>query len=270
MAESKPQFANFREAFCAYYRVTPEQYARAVLRRSLPVSRRVLAWPILAFNRTFFATDLDIIRSLGAAYSEEQFALQLDELYAVNRLERNIRRGFLGIRASGSRLMNLWKTVAPYVAPRAAAPETTGNGGRSADDSRRTNGGAPVEYTRASPAILRRVGRPNGTEGAGAGGVAGEQAADAMYSSAVLLRRLKRACDDIALGVTPTEAVSKAGLENLAQLERLLEANSATNPSFQWMLGHLRQSEQLRVANEEVARLKVLLAEQAVELARGR
>ena len=92
MAESKPQFANFKDAFCAYYRVPAEKYGRAVLWRSLPFTRRILAVPILWFNQTFFATDLDIIRSLGPIQSSENFSLQLDELHAVNRLERNLRR----------------------------------------------------------------------------------------------------------------------------------------------------------------------------------
>jgi len=277
MSESKPQFANFREAFCAYYRVSPEKYSRAVLWRSLPVSRRPLAAPILAFNRTFFATDLDIIRSLGAMTSEEQFSLQLDELYAVNRLERNIRRGFLGIRASGTRLMSLWKTVAPYVAPTAVVPsgraDEVRGGATPAGDRRSPDGAVVPEYIRTSPAIMRRVGRPSGPatrEGEESRADVGWGAGDAIEGSAVVLRRLKRACDDISLGLSPAEAVTKAGLDDVQQLERLLAVNAAKNPSFGWMLGHLRLAEQLRQAEAELARHKLLVTEQAVELARWR
>lgn len=275
MAQSKPQFANFREAFCAYYRVAPEQYGRAALWRSLPFSRRLLAWPILAFNPHFFATDLDIIRSLGALTSEEQFSLQLDELHTVNRLERNIRRGVLGIRASGTRLMQLWRTVAPYVDP-TLPPGPTPD--RERDEGGTTPGAAsPGPYVRHSPAIVRRVGRnptaeasdPMGSPGAwGAqtpGGVG-----DAAASSSVLLRRLKRACDDICLGQPPAEAVARAGLDDVGQLRRLLEVNGASNPAFRWMLGQLQQGDRVAALESELAQVKRLLAEQAVELDRWR
>lgn len=281
MGENKAQFANFKDAFCAYYRIPPEKYARAVLWRALPFSRRLLALPILAFNSTFFATDLDIIRSLGAMQSSENFSLQLDELHAVNRLERNIRRGIFGIRASGSKLMGLWKTVEPFVIPPAVpvfipvtnSPEMAmSSGPRRSSDA----GEAPLPVInnspRMSPAAARSVSRSSSPLDVNLRAEPGVATAviDAADMSAVVIRRLKRACDDTVLGVPVEEAVINAGLNSVGQFMRLLESNSAAYPSFRWLLQQLRNAELLRDLESENAGLKAVLAEQTVELARVR
>lgn len=279
MAESKPQFANFGEAFCAYYRVRPEKYERAVLWRALPWSRRLLAVPILVFNRTFFATDLDIIRNLKPIQSVEEFSLQLDELYAVNRVERNIRRGFFGIRASGSRLMHLWKLVEPYVNspkvtavhPRSIAAQSKGGLRVSAEPS--AEGTPPVERVRASGAAARRVGRPGGDTSNGTRSPSSERersTPDVLETSPLVLRRLHRACNETVSGLPLEQAVSNSGLEDVPQFLRLLSLNAASNPSFGWLLEQLRHSEIRRQLETENARLQAELAENRTELARLR
>lgn len=276
MADTKPQFANFKEAFCAYYRIRPEKYGRAVLWRSLPWTRRVLAAPILIFNRTFFATDLDIIRSLAPIRSAEEFAWQLDELHAVNRLERNIRRGFLGIRASGGRLMNLWKTVEPYVNQTAGADGNSTAAAGSSVSRPLTDvvpGFSSGDGARTSPAIARRVGRTATVtleESGEAGGMRGLGVADVGESSALILRRLRRACDDTVRGIPMEEAVLRSGLESVPQFRRLLEVNAASHPGFRWLHDHLRLGEMRRQLEAENAGLKKMLADQAAELARLR
>jgi len=268
MAESKPQFANFGQAFCAYYRVKPAKYGRAVLWRSLPWSRRLLALPILAFNRTFFATDLDIIRNLEASQSAEEFSLQLDELYAVNRIERNIRRGFLGIRASGSKLMNLWKTVEPYVAP---PNDLTGTVASPLAVARSPG---PAQATaRLSPAIARRVGRAPSSASSESPefvdyGDTGR--APASEASGLILRRIQRACDEVVSGTPVEEAVSRSGLDNVPQFLRLLAENATSKPSFRWLHEQLSQAERNRQIAAENAELKRTLNQQSIELARLR
>lgn len=268
MAETKPQFANFKEAFCAYYRVRPEKFANTVLWRSLPWSRRLLAVPILTFNRTFFATDLDIIRNLESIQSAEEFSLQLDELYAVNRIERSIRRGFLGIRASGSRLMNLWKTVEPYVTPPVALSPMPRVAARAPASSPFLAGSA-----RTSPAIARRVGRMTSAPAE----VSGETVArvglgvvDAIETSPEMLDRLQRAFENTVRGIPLEEAVSTTGLDSVAHFRRLLEVNAAANPGFRWLHEQLQQGEMRREMEGKIVALKKKLEEQTVELARLR
>lgn len=281
MADQKPQFSNFKDAYCAYYRVTPEKYAQSVLWRSLPLTRRLLALPILAFNQTFFATDLDIIRSLGPMQSSENFSLQLDELHAVNRLERNLRRGILGIRASGSRLMDLWKVVEPYVTPPpepvfSRVPGPTGAVGvvRTMEPAEMT-ATAPVSTpaARLSPAAVRNVGRNVNRETPSqprTNALSAPVAVDAADVSGMVIRRLKRACDDTVLGVPVDEAVLSAGLDSVPQFMRLLEINGATHPAFKWLHLQLSNAERLRDMQDENAGLKAVLAEQTVQLARLR
>ncbi len=288
MADQKPQFSNFKDAYCAYYRVTPEKYGESVLWRSLPLTRRLLALPILAFNRTFFATDLDIIRSLGPMQSSENFSLQLDELHAVNRLERNLRRGILGIRASGSRLMDLWKVVEPYVTPppepvfsRVPGQAEVVGVGRSLEAVGRTaaaplSSQAPAPVARLSPAAVRNVGRnvnrenPSHLSSSPASAPAAPLPVDAADISAMVIRRLKRACDDTVLGVPVDDAVLNAGLDSVPQFMRLLEINGATHPAFKWLHLQLSNAERLRDLQDENAGLKAVLAEQMVQLARLR
>ena len=274
MAETKPQFANFKDAFCAYYRVPEEKYGRAVLWRALPFTRRLLAMPILWFNHMFFATDLDIIRSLGPIQSSENFSLQLDELHAVNRLERNLRRGFLGIRASGSRLMALWKTVEPYVTPpdRSLPPQTR-RPSESPGSRPPTEPAPPNGSQRPSPGAFR-AGAWGGAEPLPATDVAiplpVNAPADPLDVSALVVRRLKRACDDLVSGIPLPEAVANAGLDSVPQFLRLLDANSSTQPNFRWLREQIHNADRLQQLEDENNGLKSVLAEQTVELARIR
>ena len=117
MAESQQSVTNFKEAFCAQFRISSERYARTVLWRALPLTRRPLAVPLLLFFPRYFATDLDLIQCLGRSRSSEYFAQQLDELHAVNRSRRNLLRTLFGIRPSGVRLMSLWHQVESQILP---------------------------------------------------------------------------------------------------------------------------------------------------------
>ena len=117
MSATKPEFRNFKEAFCAYHRCPETAYARKALFLGIPFTRRLLAYPIFLFNRSFFAIDFGILDSLGEARSVEEFTGILNELSGTSRVERSIRRGVIGIRVSGTRLMAEWDQVAKYVKP---------------------------------------------------------------------------------------------------------------------------------------------------------
>jgi len=178
MAVVKPEFSNFKEAFCAYHRCAVESYPRKALFYAIPFSRRLLALPIYLFNRTFFAIDFGIIETLGGARSEEEFSSMLDELASTSRLERSIRRGILGIRISGSRLMEAWEAVAPYV----RVPEVVS------------------EHGKVTPQA--RLERP----------LSWETAVRDAPLPAVVSRRLHRAATDVATGKPVESAARDAGL----------------------------------------------------------
>jgi hypothetical protein len=228
MSEAKPQFKNFKEAFCAYHRCSEAAYARKALFLGIPFTRRLLAYPIYLFNRSFFAIDFGILDSLGEARSEEEFTGMLDELSATSRVERSIRRGVVGIRISGTRLMSEWDQVARYVKP----PESTaGERGRVTP---RATGERPVN----SEAISREAPLP-----------------------AVVARRLHRAAKDVTTGKSMDQSALDAGLTGEAEFRKLLAQHCGDDPALRWLNTQLEQSVRIRELENEVAGLRVLLGE---------
>ena len=104
---SSPPFSNLREAFCHHYRCSAAEFERKVFFLTLQPFRWPLALPIWWFNRNIFAVDLDVIKSMGNSAKHEECVGILEEFHNANRIERGFRRGMLGIRISGTRMIAL-------------------------------------------------------------------------------------------------------------------------------------------------------------------
>ena len=228
MSADKPEFKNFKEAFCAYHRCSEAAYTRKALFQGIPFYLRPFAYPIYLFNRSFFAIDIGILDNLAEARSEEEFTGVLDELSATSRVERSIRRGVIGIRLSGTCLMSEWDQVAKYVRPPASK---AGEVGRVTP---RTTIGLPV----ASEAISREAPLP-----------------------AVVARRLHRAATDVTTGKSMDQAALDAGLAGEAEFRKLLSQHCGNDPALRWLNNQLEQSVRIRELENEVAGLRAVLGE---------
>ncbi len=228
MSAAKPEFKNFKEAFCAYHRCSEAAYTRKALFLGIPVTRRLLAYPIYLFNRSFFAIDFGILESLGEVRSEDEFTGILDELSATSRVERSIRRGVVGIRISGTRLMSEWDQVAKYVKP----PES--KAGELGRVTPRTTSERPVN----SEVISRESPLP-----------------------VVVARRLHRAATDVTTGKPMDQAALDAGLAGEAEFRKLLAQHCGEDPALRWLNTQVGQSVRIRELENEVAGLRVLLGE---------
>lgn len=234
MSEAKQQFSNFKEAFCAYYRCEPKAFSRKALFLGIPVTRRLLAIPIYVFNRAFFAIDMGIIESLGEARSSEEFSSMLDELSNTSRLERSIRRGLLGIRVSGGKLMAQWQLVAPYVLKPVLSSEM----------------GTVTPKAKSE--------RP----------VASEAAARTVSLPVVVARRLHRAATDVTCGKPVDVAARDAGLAGEAEFLKLLAQGAGEDPALQWLQGQMLMAERLRELERDNAGLRVLLGDKELQIQR--
>jgi len=252
MAGDKPEYNNFKEAICAYYGWNPDKYGKRLFFRAIPPPPRILALPIYWFNKPFFAVDFGIIDSLGDARSEDEYAGLLDELSGTTRVERSIRRGVLGIRITGTRLLAEWHKVAEYVKEPDYLAKGTVTPKLATDRNERVDRSGRLERT-------ERADRPERV---------GEGVAKDL--SVVVLRRLRRAAADIGNGVPVEKAVASAGLAGEFEFRKLVMAHGDGDP----VLGRLREQyllkERIRVLEEENVKLKSTLADREDQLYRLR
>jgi hypothetical protein len=252
MAGDKVEYNTFKEAICAYYGWSADKYEKRLFFLAIPPSRRFLALPIYWFNRPFFAVDFGIIDSLGDSRSEDEFTGLLDELSGTTRVERSIRRGVLGIRITGTRLLAEWHKVAAYVkAPDylekgTVTPKLATDRNDRVDRSGRLESPGKVDLTeRVSEGSMRDL-------------------------SVVVLRRLRRAAADIGNGVPMEKAVESAGLAGETEFRQLVMAHGEGDP----VLGRLREQfllkERIRVLEAENGSLKSKLADREDQLYRLR
>ena len=234
MSEDKAQFSNFKEAFCAYYQCAPKAYARKALFLGIPATRRLLAVPIYLFNRPFFAIDVGIIESLGEARSSEEFSSMLDELCSTSRVERSIRRGILGIRVSGGKLMAQWELVAAHIRKPVLATEKG-----------TVTPKAKSERPAASEAAAREVALP-----------------------AVVARRLHRAATDVTCGKPVDVAARDAGLAGEAEFLKLLAQGAGEDPALRWLQAQMVMAERLKELERDNAGLRVLLGDKELQIQR--
>lgn len=238
MAKTHPKFPNFRDAFCAYYRCRPEDFQKRAFLRAVHPLKLPFALPIYAFNKPFFAMDFGIIDSMGDARTETEYEFAMDELIGINRVERSIRRGLLGIRISGSRLSAMWKRLEPYVEP------------------------PVIEVPRPDVSVVPQdtIGR-RASEASGLGG---------RELAPQLVRRLKTAYEAITSGVPVPEAAVTAGFADEAEFLSVLEARAHTTPSARWLQEQLQLAARVRELEADLTRMKSLLADQYLDRSRAR
>lgn len=106
---SNPTFA---ECFCAKYKVSREQYARAVFKRSLYRRTFLVGWLLPLLNPNYFVADFDLI------YNIENLRRSRDFITEVARFnEHPANRGWLRrtfcFRVSTSRMKTLIRETLP-------------------------------------------------------------------------------------------------------------------------------------------------------------
>jgi len=229
-APDRPQFANFKEAFCAYYRCKPERFEAKAFWKSLHRLAVLPAIPIYLFNRRFFHQDFDAIRQFGAARNSDEFSNVTDELGTMNRLERSIRRGVLRIRISGTRLLRLHDLLVPYV---------------------RSQQAEKITHVPKAAAIDVMPGRNESATREG---------------SALVLRKLRQVHDEVTSGRPLAEALTAVEYTEDTLLD-VLTKNSASNPEFAWLRDHLqhrRRLEELEAENSFLTK-KLIAQEREIE-----
>jgi hypothetical protein len=232
----QPKFPNLRGAFCAYYRCKPEEYQKRAFFAGISAFKKPFILPIYWFNKPFFAVDFGVIDSLGDARTETEYEYALDELMGVNRVERSIRRGLLGLRVSERLLMILWRRLAPYIE-------------------------APVDHT---PPM-----RPEANLQAAFGGRMAETVASGPRElSPPTLRRLRVATEAIQSGVPVGQAATEAGFVSEAEFKEALSARAVSHDGSRWLLSQLQLGARVKELESDLADLKALLGEQQLQQAR--
>ena len=235
---NEPKYGSFREAYCAYYRCRPQDYQKRAFFRAMGPFHRMLGLPIYWFNKPFFAMDFGIVDSVGDARSATEFEAALDELMGINRVERSIRRGLMGIRISGPRLTAMWKRLLPYIellpeeAPRedvAVVPQTT--------ISRRTVDGSPTSGGMLTPHVIRK---------------------------------LRVAMETVISGVPAEKAALDAGFARPEEFLEALRNRAISHEPSKWLLSQIELVVRVRELEAEVAQGKNLIADQQMALSRLR
>lgn len=231
MSEPKPQFPNFKEAYCAAYRCKPENFDhqvfwKCVYRRALPLT--VVIWVV---ERRMFQPDLEVIRALGAAGSAVELQAVMGEFDNRCQVERSIRRAMFRMRVSGARLSPLMSGLLPLIKPLAPSPVVIG--------------------PRRSPQDIAAH--------------AGQENRDARENTGAVVRRLKRFHSDIVGGRPLSDALAQLGVD-LGDATALLGQHRAGRPELEWLHDHLAERGQLDWLRTENARLSRQAAEMGAKL----
>ncbi len=235
---NQPKYGNFREAYCAYYRCRAQDFQKRAFFRAMGPFHRMLGLPIYWFNKPFYAMDFGIIDSVGEARTSTEFDAAQEELMGINRVERSIRRGLLGIRISGPRLDAMWQRLSPYIEP---PPEVA-----LAEDV------AVVPQT----TISRR-------------GVDGSRTPGDLLTPHVI-RKLRLAMDAVVAGVPVEKAAEEAGFARVGEFTDALRNRSVSHEPSRWLLSQIELAARVRVLEAEVMQGKNLIADQQMALSRLR
>lgn len=233
--ESEPSFSTIREAFCAYYRCGPEAFERKAFWKTLYPHAVLLALPIWVFNRRFFHADLETIRQFGLCRNPAEFAAVMSEFSTANLLERNIRRGRLRIRVSGTRVLAMFNRLRDYLQP--SDIETI------------------EEYVRNS----------NATESGPVKKTVRMPVPSVKESPAVMLRKLRQAHEELAAGKEKGRVLAAIGMTEDALLEALATYGEGS-PGLLWLRDVLLREQSLKRLELENAQLNRTLASLVQEL----
>ena len=137
MAEARPQFNNFKEAYCAAHRCAPERYDRSVFHRCLYRHAVLFARPVWWWDRHIFQQDFELIAAIGRASTERELQVLIDEFENFRLVERNLLHATLRIRLSTTRLTVTFHELLPLLNPPAPVqtPQAVPVVGRENGDS---------------------------------------------------------------------------------------------------------------------------------------
>lgn len=222
-ANETPQFDNIRDAFCAVYKCRPEAFERKVFWHGVLRHAWLPAKWIWLTERSFFNDDLGMIRTMGDAHSEPELQRAVDDLENLRLVERSIRRGALGIRVSGKRVLTQLLPLVPLLKPQSSHTAALRN---------------------PEPAALPA-----------AAAVPVAPAGPRVEGSALTVRRLKRLHADVVAGRDWKLAVADSGLEE-GSVGELLKQNSSGRPELAWLQGYLADQRELARLRQENDRLQ--------------
>lgn len=209
MAE-REQFESLRDAFCARYRCKPEAYVRKAFSKSLSLRSKFFVLLVGGAGDPRFAHDLEVIQSLASCTGYDELNHALDELVGMQHLDRSRLRQWLGVRADALRLRMLLEPLVGNIRRR------------------------PKEELPAS--TLRIEPDP---------GSASAIPSRSVESGTQRMRQIMRIHAAIVVGVPPEDAMAKEMLR-FADLEMFLTEFSRLRPEMAWLLGYLREREELK------------------------
>ena len=221
MTDSKPQFSNFKDAYCAAHECAADRFESKVFWRCL----RRHALPVAGLLRLrypdFFQADFEAISAIGRAISEGELQVLVAEFENLRLVERGLLHATFQIRLSSVRLMQAFQELVPLLRPPEAVPVAV----KMALPARAT----------AAVSVSREV-------------------AD---SSLMTVRCLKRLHAEVVTGRNLERATAEVGLEP-AKIRDLLARHREGRPELAWLDEYLRQQQtwtELQRENERLARL---------------
>lgn len=230
MAEPKPQFDNFQEAYCAAHRCSPERFGWVVFRRCLH-RHALLAAPFLRlWDPTFFQADFEVITAIGRATNQLDLQVLIDEFENHRMVERDLLHATFRIRLSNFRLTESFLELVPLLKP---VPTP-----------------APASAP-ATPTVLARAAEARVTPA---------QTREASDSATLAVRRLKRFHASVVAGMSLAEAAAEAGVA-LEEIGPLVERHKAGRSELIWLGEYLAQAGKMAELREENERLMRLTAD---------
>lgn len=215
MAEHE-QFENLGEAFCARYRCKPEAFVRKAFNKSLSFRSRLLVMLVGGSGDERFAHDLEVIQSLASCAGYDDLNHSLDELVGMQHMDRSRLRQWFGVRADAGRLRMILEPLVGSV-------------------RRQPNAEVAPTNLRMEPDSVPAAGVP----------------ALNVESGSQRMRQIMRIHAAIVVGVPPEDAMAKEMLR-FADLERFLAEFSRLRPEMAWLLGYLREREELKRLRERL------------------
>jgi hypothetical protein len=105
--QSEPWPCTFKEAYCAYFRCSPECYERNLFRRGLYRRGWALALLIHCFAPGYFGEDMELIREVGEVRDPSLFNYELNVFKGrIQREDKWLKRAW-GVRVSGRRIARI-------------------------------------------------------------------------------------------------------------------------------------------------------------------
>jgi len=203
------EHADLREAFCARYRCKPDAFVRKAFGKSLSFRSRLLTLLVGGSGNARFAHDLEVIQSLATCTGYDELNHALDELVGMQHMDRSRLRQWLGVRADARRLRDLFEPLIGSVRrPTKVEPR-------------------PASL-QINPEVVPEPLPVRGVE-----------------SGTQRMRQIMRIHAAVVVGVPPEEAMAKE-MMRYAELEGFLAEFARLRPEMSWLLGYLREREELK------------------------